>query len=262
MRGDENARDVVDRWKIFLTSRTRVGYKRMAVDETRREGRAVCSEVVEREHGEGDVLAVDANVHSGLRGEAVGGVDEEEEHGRRQIGQIGEEFSRLGVGKRGSRETAGDAEGNVKGARDELRREIYKGEIDRVRKAMEKEKQDCLVVSALDDVMWLMNVRGGDAECNPVCLSHVLVTEKEAFLFVDRDKVNEEVAKHLKDSGVEVMPYEEVGECLRGMAERGLKIWIDENKVSVNTYDEAMKGIKAGRRIKTAWDRPAKNGQK
>merc|ERR1719390_552654 len=53
------------------------------------------------------------------------------EHGRRQIGQIGEEFSRLGVGKRGSRETAGDAEGNVKGARDELRREIYKGEIDR-----------------------------------------------------------------------------------------------------------------------------------
>jgi Xaa-Pro aminopeptidase len=120
-----------------------------------------------------------------------------------------------------------------------------KDKLTDIRKEMAKEKQECLVVSALDDIMWLVNVRGGDAECNPVCLSHVLVTEKEAFMFVDRDKVNEEVAQHLKESGVEVKPYEDVGKCLREMAEKGTKIWIDEDKVSVNTYDEAMKGIKA-----------------
>ena len=119
-----------------------------------------------------------------------------------------------------------------------------KDKLTDIRKEMAKEKQECLVVSALDDIMWLVNVRGGDAECNPVCLSHVLVTEKEAFMFVDRDKVNEEVAQHLKESGVEVKPYEDVGKCLREMAEKGTKIWIDEDKVSVNTYDEAMKGIK------------------
>jgi len=120
-----------------------------------------------------------------------------------------------------------------------------KDKLTDIRKEMAKEKQECLVVSALDDIMWLVNVRGGDAECNPVCLSHVLVTEKEAFMFVDGDKVNEEVAQHLKESGVEVKPYEDVGKCLREMAEKGTKIWIDEDKVSVNTYDEAMKGIKA-----------------
>jgi Xaa-Pro aminopeptidase len=85
----------------------------------------------------------------------------------------------------------------------------------------------------------------------------VLVTEKEAFMFVDRDKVNEEVAQHLKESGVEVKPYEDVGKCLREMAEKGTKIWIDEDKVSVNTYDEAMKGIKAAEN-KIDESRPAK----
>jgi Xaa-Pro aminopeptidase len=133
-----------------------------------------------------------------------------------------------------------------------------KEKLTEIRKEMAKEKQECLVVSALDDIMWLMNVRGGDAECNPVCLSHVLVTEKEAFMFVDGDKVNEEVAKHLKESGVEVRPYEEVGECLREMAEKGTKIWIDEDKVSVNTYDEAIKGIKAAEDRKNGEGRPAK----
>ena len=62
---------------------------------------------------------------------------------------------------------------------------------------MAKEKQECLVVSALDDIMWLVNVRGGDAECNPVCLSRV-GGQKEAFMFVDGDKVNEEVAQHFE----------------------------------------------------------------
>lgn len=132
-----------------------------------------------------------------------------------------------------------------------------KDKLTDIRKEMAKEKQECLVVSALDDIMWLVNVRGGDAECNPVCLSHVLVTEKEAFMFVDRDKVNEEVAQHLKESGVEVKPYEDVGKCLREMAEKGTKIWIDEDKVSVNTYDEAMKGIKAAEN-KIDESRPAK----
>ena len=52
-------------------------------------------------------------------------------------------------------------------------------------------------------------------------------------------------------------PYEDVGKCLREMAEKGSKIWIDEDKVSVNTYGEAMKGIKAAEN-KIDESRPAK----
>ena len=115
--------------------------------------------------------------------------------------------------------------------------------IESIRKDMVKEKVECLVVTALDDIMWLMNIRGGDAECNPVCLSHALITKDAAILFVDKAKVNAEVSKHLTDSGVEVKEYEEMGEHVRKMAQSGSKIWIDEDKVSIKTFDDAMDGI-------------------
>ena len=205
----------------------------------------------------GDVLAVDANVHSVSEARQLEELTRKKNMGEDKLVKLEKNLVDLVWEKEEAEKRPGMPKAMLRVHAMNYAGKSTKEKLTGVRKAMEKEKQDCLVVSALDDVMWLMNVRGGDAECNPVCLSHVLVTEKEAFLFVDRYKVNEEVAKHLKDSGVEVMPYEEVGECLRGMAERGLKIWIDENKVSVNTYDEAMKGIKAAE-DKNGVDRPAK----
>ena len=75
--GDENERDVMDGREVFFTSRTRVGFSGVAADETRREGRAVRAEMVEREYGEwGGARQL---ICLGRRGEAVGGVDEEEE---------------------------------------------------------------------------------------------------------------------------------------------------------------------------------------
>ena len=183
-RVDEKRRDVVDRWKIFLTSRTRVGYKRMAVDETRREGRAVCSEVVEREHGEGDVLAVDANVHRSPRRGQLEELMRKKNMGEDKLVKLEKNLVDLVWEKEEAEKRPGMPKAMLRVHAMNYAGKSTKEKLTGVRKAMEKEKQDCLVVSALDDVMWLMNVRGGDAECNPVCLSHVLVTEKEAFLFV------------------------------------------------------------------------------
>ena len=77
--GDENERDVMDGREVFFTSRARVGFSGVAADETRREGRAVRAEMVEREYGEWGGARRGRERALGRRGEAVGGVDEEEE---------------------------------------------------------------------------------------------------------------------------------------------------------------------------------------
>lgn len=53
-----------------------------------------------------------------------------------------------------------------------------------VRSVMEKEGTDAFLLSKLDDIMWLFNIRGGDVECNPVALSYAYLTAKECFLFI------------------------------------------------------------------------------
>ena len=82
---------------------------------------------------------------------------------------------------------------------------------------------DYLVVSPLDEVMWLFNVRGNDADCNPVTISYGLVGKETATLYVDQVKVTDAVRQHLDEAGVVVKPYEEcVGDMKAGAYTRPL----------------------------------------
>lgn len=71
-----------------------------------------------------------------------------------------------------------------------------------------KEKNDAygVVVSALDEIAWLFNLRGSDIECNPVFVSYAIVTQDDATLFVRPDKVTDEVKQHLGDHVI-LKPY-------------------------------------------------------
>lgn len=64
-----------------------------------------------------------------------------------------------------------------------------------------------MVISMLDEVAWLYNLRGSDVECNPVFLSYALVSQTGAYLYVQPGKVPPEVAAHLAEAGVEVRDY-------------------------------------------------------
>ena len=152
----------------------------------------------------GDVLAVDANVHSVSEARQLEELMRKKNMGEDKLVKLEKNLVDLVWEKEEVEKRPGMPKAMLRVHAMNYAGKSTKEKLTGVRKGMEKEKQDCLVVSALDDIMWLMNVRGGDAECNPVCLSHVLVTEKEAFLFVDRDKVNEEVAKHLKLSLIHI----------------------------------------------------------
>ena len=111
--------------------------------------------------------------------------------------------------------------------------ESPKEKIGRMRAEMLENQASALAVTMLDEVAWLLNLRGSDVSYNPVFCSYVLLTQTTAELFVDPDKVSDPaVQKHLSDAGVTVRPYEEAFVATRDVAKKGGAFWMDSGKVS------------------------------
>lgn len=79
--------------------------------------------------------------------------------------------------------------------------------IEEVRAEMEKAGANVHVISSLDDIVWLLNIRGNDIIYNPVVLSYVLMTMDKVHFYVQEEAVNEEVKAELLKAGVELHPY-------------------------------------------------------
>ncbi len=88
--------------------------------------------------------------------------------------------------------------------------ETAESKIERVRQALREQKAEHLIISQLDDISWLLNLRGSDVHCNPVFVSYVLLTLDEVTLFIDSEKLDETVKNYLKTIGVKVRSYEEI----------------------------------------------------
>jgi Xaa-Pro aminopeptidase len=100
-----------------------------------------------------------------------------------------------------------------------------------LRAALEKAGCDAHVITALDSVAWLFNVRGRDIECNPLAIAWAIVLRERAELLIDRAKLGEAVAAHL-GSAVDVLPYERFGERLDALARARAKVWLDPHTTS------------------------------
>lgn len=85
------------------------------------------------------------------------------------------------------------------------------------------------VVSALDEIAWLYNLRGSDIECNPVFFSYSVVTENEAVLYIDLDKLTDSVKAHLQQSQVTVVSYDSFFDSLSETKSK-----LSEKKLLVN----------------------------
>ncbi len=95
--------------------------------------------------------------------------------------------------------------------------EAYAGEsaeekIRRVREAMKERKADVHIVTSLDDIIWLLNLRGSDVLCTPVFLSYLIFTESELLLFVSKEKLSSEAEVYLTELGVRILDYDKVYE--------------------------------------------------
>lgn len=91
--------------------------------------------------------------------------------------------------------------------------------LEELRSAMKEAHATVHILTTLDDIVWLLNIRGGDTPCNPVVLSYLAVTGEQAYLFINREAVPEPVAEYLAGLGVTLRPYGEIysyGKTLRG----------------------------------------------
>lgn len=87
--------------------------------------------------------------------------------------------------------------------------ETAESKIERVRQALRAQKAESILISQLDDIAWLLNLRGSDVHCNPVFVSYVLLTLDEVTLFIDSEKLDDTTYSYLKNIGVGLKPYED-----------------------------------------------------
>lgn len=76
-----------------------------------------------------------------------------------------------------------------------------------IRTELKKKSAESVMLSALDEIAWTLNLRGNDVHCNPVVVSYLLITEKKAVLFIAPEKVTEEVRNYLEERQIEIQNY-------------------------------------------------------
>lgn len=104
---------------------------------------------------------------------------------------------------------------------------VGRGEkICQVRRWLEKEKADMLLITSLDDIAWLLNIRGGDIHCSPVVLGYLIVDSKQVTLFARREAFGEALERELREDGVAIRQYDQVYAHIEEVA-RGSKIAMD-----------------------------------
>ncbi|MGN0159751.1 MAG: aminopeptidase P family protein [Brotaphodocola sp.] len=84
--------------------------------------------------------------------------------------------------------------------------------ISDLRREMEKQHANVHIITTLDDIVWLLNIRGNDIPCNPVVLSYLIITMDTIYLFINERVVSDEVRKYLHGLGVMLMPYDGIYE--------------------------------------------------
>ena len=100
--------------------------------------------------------------------------------------------------------------------------------IARIRKALRERHADGMLMTALDDIAWTLNLRGSDVHCNPVFVSYLLISSKDVTLYINKVKLSPEVVAYLKTEGVGVDDYENVAKGLKDYFEYNILLDPDE----------------------------------
>ncbi|CEO23808.1 aminopeptidase P family protein [Paraclostridium sordellii] len=109
--------------------------------------------------------------------------------------------------------------------------ETFSSKLNRVRESMKEKNANVHVITTLDDIAWLFNIRGGDVKFNPVVLSYALITLDKVYLFVDKSKLNEEILNELSKENVEIKPYNDIYEFIKTL-DKNDKILLDSTKIN------------------------------
>ena len=111
--------------------------------------------------------------------------------------------------------------------------------IARIRKALREKHADGMLMAALDDIAWTLNLRGSDVHCNPVFVSYLLISSKDATLYINKEKLSPQVIDYLRAEGVGVTDYERVRQGLKDYFE--YNILVDPDEVNYTLYKSVVR---------------------
>ena len=112
--------------------------------------------------------------------------------------------------------------------------ESTRDKIARIRQALRERHADGMLMAALDDIAWTLNLRGTDVHCNPVFVSYLLISSKDVTLYINKVKLTPEVSAYLQDEGISVDDYENVARGLKDYFE--YNILLDPDEVNYALY--------------------------
>ena len=116
----------------------------------------------------------------------------------------------------------------------ELAGESTRDKIKGIRQALREKHADGMLMSALDDIAWTLNLRGTDVHCNPVFVSYLLISSKDVTLYINKVKLTPEVSAYLQAEGIRVDDYENVIRGLKDYFE--YNILLDPDEVNYALY--------------------------
>ena len=121
--------------------------------------------------------------------------------------------------------------------------EDFKSKLNRVREAMEEKGATVHIISALDDIAWLFNIRGRDIKYNPVLISYAIVTLEDVYLFVDEEKLSDIIKEELNKCNTKIKPYFDIYEFVKGI-DRKEVVLLDKSKTNFAIYNNIPSDVK------------------
>ncbi|MBQ6202345.1 MAG: aminopeptidase P family protein [Prevotella sp.] len=113
--------------------------------------------------------------------------------------------------------------------------ESSRDKIGRIRQALREKHADGMLMAALDDIAWTLNLRGSDVHCNPVFVSYLLISSKSVTLFINKVKLTPEVSAYLKAEDIKVEDCEQVENGLKNYFE--YNILLDPDEINYRLYE-------------------------
>ena len=107
--------------------------------------------------------------------------------------------------------------------------------IARIRQALREKHADGMLMAALDDIAWTLNLRGSDVHCNPVFVSYMLISSKSVTLYINKVKLPADVLAYLKAEDIKVEDYEQVENGLKNYFE--YNILLDPEEINYRLYE-------------------------
>ena len=113
--------------------------------------------------------------------------------------------------------------------------ESCRDKIGRIRQSLREKHADGMLMAALDDIAWTLNLRGSDVHCNPVFVSYLLISSKRVTLYINKVKLTPEVHAYLKAEDIEVEDYDQVENGLKNYFE--YNILLDPDEINYRLYE-------------------------